>query len=132
MQRMNLTSCITRFSVAIAFAVLSALCTGSPALSAEDLVVLPSDVSLVGPEARQILVVEQRREGQFVGQVAADVTFESSDPKVVQIESGVLKPVGNGQAIVWAKVGGARPRRRSASPDSTSPTSGAFAITSNR
>ena len=34
------------------------------------------------------------------------MTFESSDPKIVLVEAGVLKPVGNGQAKVTAKAGG--------------------------
>ncbi|HXT60690.1 MAG TPA: DUF1549 domain-containing protein, partial [Pirellulales bacterium] len=49
--------------------------------------------------------VEQSREGHFVGQLTEGVALESSDPKVVKIEAGEARPVGNGEATVTAKHG---------------------------
>src|ERR1700722_15997669 len=103
--RINLICNSARLGRALALAVLAVLTTGSFAAAAEELVILPSEVVLAGPEARQLLVIEQRRDGQFVGQLSQDVAFETSNPKVVQVEAGVLKPVGNGQAVVTAKAG---------------------------
>jgi hypothetical protein len=74
--------------------------------AAESLVVLPSEFTLTGPAARQSLVVEESRDGQFVGQATEGVAFESSNPKIVTIENGQAKPTGNGQATITAKVGG--------------------------
>lgn len=78
----------------------------SHAFAADDsLVLLPAEIKLSGAEARQTLVVGQSREGQFVGQLIEGVTLESSDPKVLKIEDGEARPVGNGEATVTAKIG---------------------------
>jgi hypothetical protein len=79
---------------------LVGLFLGSPASAeGDDLVVLPSEFVLRGPEARQPLLVEIRRAGQFVGE-ANDVEFSSSDPQVLAVEDGVAVPVGDGEAEV--------------------------------
>ncbi len=49
--------------------------------------------------------MERSRDGRFVGQATDGVTFQSSDPKVVAVEEGIARPVGNGQATITAKVG---------------------------
>ncbi|MGH7138797.1 MAG: DUF1549 domain-containing protein, partial [Pirellulales bacterium] len=54
----------------------------------------------------QTLLVEESRGGQYVGQVAEGVTFESSNPQVVAIEDGVARPVGNGHTTITGNVGG--------------------------
>ena len=78
-----------------------------PTLRADDtLVVLPGDVKLTGAQAYQTLLIEESRGGQFVGQLHDDLALESNDPKVVAIEDGVARPVGNGQATITAKAGG--------------------------
>ena len=46
-------------------------------------------------------------DGQFVGQVADETHFVSSNPQVVTIESGVLKPLANGEATITATAAGA-------------------------
>ncbi len=75
-------------------------------LRADDtLVLLPAEVNFSGPQAYQTLLVEQSQGGHFVGQVRDGVTFESSNPQVVAIEEGVARPVGNGEAILTARVG---------------------------
>jgi Protein of unknown function (DUF1553)/Protein of unknown function (DUF1549) len=67
------------------------------------LAILPASIVLHGPKARQALVVEERAGGQFSGQAAKDVVFESSDPKVVRISNSVAIPVGDGCATVHAR-----------------------------
>jgi len=82
------------------------LCAGPAALVADEtLVLLPAEIKLSGAEARQTLVVGQSRDGQFVGQLSEGVALESSDPKVVKIEDGQARPVGNGEAMITAKIG---------------------------
>lgn len=72
----------------------------------ETITILPREFTLTGSEARQQIVVEELRAGLHVGQVAADkVAFESSNPQVVRISNGVVVPVGNGEAVVTAKIG---------------------------
>src|SRR6266853_4806005 len=72
---------------------------------AEQLAILPSDIVLTGPEARQKLLIERIRDGQFIGQVTNQIEFSSSDPAVVRIEKGVAMPVKNGAATIVAKAG---------------------------
>jgi len=74
-------------------------------LAAEQLAILPSDIVLTGPEARQKLLIERIRDGQFIGQVTNQIEFSSSDPAVVRIEKGVAMPVKNGAATIVAKAG---------------------------
>jgi hypothetical protein len=75
------------------------------AQAADSLVILPNEISLSGPRARQLLLVEEVRDGDIVGQVTEGVKFTSSDPKVVAIEEGHALPAGNGQATITAQAG---------------------------
>ena len=68
-------------------------------------VLLPSEIALNSPEARQTLVVQRQLNGQFQEQVASGVVFASSDEKVVRIDDGLAIPVGNGTATITAKIG---------------------------
>ncbi|MEX2561501.1 MAG: Ig-like domain-containing protein, partial [Pirellulales bacterium] len=69
----------------------------------EGLVLLPSEITLAGPEARQTLLVEQSRQSHYVGQVTEGLLFESSNPEVAVVEDGQLLPRGNGQATISAR-----------------------------
>src|SRR4051794_31617491 len=73
--------------------------------AADSLALLPAEFTLTGPAARQTLLVEESRDGQYVGQVSGGVTFESSNPKVVAVENGYAQPTGNGTATLTARVG---------------------------
>ncbi|HEX7448109.1 MAG TPA: DUF1549 and DUF1553 domain-containing protein [Pirellulales bacterium] len=85
---------------------LAAVWWAGPTLRADDtLVLLPAEIKLAGPQAFQTLLVEQSLGGRYVGQMRDGVTFESSNPQVVAIEEGVARPVGNGEAIITAKLG---------------------------
>jgi len=79
------------------------LVAGAGWSQAGELVILPGDVSLFGPEARQTLVVERLRGGTLVGQVKDKLAFESSNPKVVVVEQGVARAVGAGEATITVR-----------------------------
>lgn len=81
------------------------LLSASTPVSAESLTLLPSEIVLAGPEARQRVLVQATAGSQIVGQVTSGAVLESSDVKVVKIEDGFVVPVGNGKATITAKVG---------------------------
>ncbi len=69
--------------------------------------ILPPQPVLTGPHATQQLVVEDFRNGQFVGDVTAKAKFASSDLQVAEVsDSGVVAPVGDGTATIRAEVDG--------------------------
>ncbi len=72
---------------------------------AESLTLLPAKFTLDGPAAEQRLVLEMADGKTLLGQVTNNVTFTSSNPKVVRIEDGLAVPVGNGTATVTGKSG---------------------------
>jgi len=69
------------------------------------LVILPTQINLTGPEARQPLIVERVLDKEFVGQFTNDVEFVSSDPSVARIDHGTLLPVADGTIKITAKAG---------------------------
>ncbi|MDA0834853.1 MAG: DUF1553 domain-containing protein [Planctomycetota bacterium] len=86
----------------IACIVLAAI-TSSEIRAAEAIVVLPQEVQLAGPRARQRLLVELSRDGKLVGQLTEQVTYESSAPDIVKVEEGIAIPLTNGTANVTVK-----------------------------
>lgn len=67
--------------------------------------ILPSSITLHGPESRQQLILEKVRDNQFIGQLTNDIQFVSSDPNIVRIEKNEAIPVTNGTATISAKFG---------------------------
>ena len=77
-----------------------------PLLSkAAQLTLIPSTITLHGPESRQQLILEKTRDNQFIGQIANGVEFISSDTNLIRIEKGEAIPLKNGTATVIAKSG---------------------------
>jgi len=73
-----------------------------------ELVILPDDVVLRGRGSRQQLLVAARAGETYVSPGTARATFASSNPNVATVdEEGVVSAVGDGRAIVTARVGGA-------------------------
>ncbi|MSU28203.1 MAG: DUF1553 domain-containing protein [Pedosphaera sp.] len=70
---------------------------------AESLTLLPAKFTLDGPAAEQRLVLELAEGKTLLGQITNNVTFTSSNPKVVRIEDGLAIAVGNGTATVTGK-----------------------------
>ncbi|HEY6168797.1 MAG TPA: DUF1549 domain-containing protein, partial [Verrucomicrobiae bacterium] len=76
------------------------------AFAKDSLVLLPKEISLTGPEARQSLLVQKFNGSHFTGQITNAVQFTSSDPKVARVEGATVIPVGNGTATISTKVNG--------------------------
>src|SRR5262249_38159280 len=71
----------------------------------DQLAILPGSIALTGPEARQQLVIEKVRDGQFAGQLTNQFEILSSDPSIVRVENGAAIPVGNGRATLRVRAG---------------------------
>jgi hypothetical protein len=91
----------------LALAAAALVLLSIPARAAERrIILLPREIALTSPEARQALVVQWQVGEQFHEQAAADqVQLASSDEAIVKIEGGVAVPVANGKAIITARVG---------------------------
>lgn len=91
-----------QFIIAITF-LLGAGTTSLALTRAGRPVVLPGEVKLHGPEARQRLIVQwQGEDGKLYEQKTAALTWSSSDEKIVQVKDGVVIPVANGAAEISA------------------------------
>ncbi len=70
------------------------------AQAAPSLRLLPESLHLTGPSAQQMLVAEKLAGSHFAGQLTNGISFESSDPQVVQVTDGIARPVGNGKTLI--------------------------------
>ena len=71
-----------------------------------ELVILPERTVLRGQGARQQLLIESRQNGSFIGSHTDEAKFSSSNPNVATVdESGLVTAVGDGRAILTAKLG---------------------------
>ncbi len=70
--------------------------------------ILPGSFTLNGSTAKQMLVVESLNSDGYTGQLRAsdevEISFTSSDEKVVDVRYGVATPVGDGTATITVKV----------------------------
>ena len=64
--------------------------------SADSLIVLPREVTLTGPEARQTLLVEMADGPLVTGPVRDGVTFKSENEAVAKVVDRRVVPIGNG------------------------------------
>jgi hypothetical protein len=101
----------SRFShgVLAATAWLMVWLASAPAQSdpAPSYVVLPHESTLVGSRARQPLIVESVVNSRFAGDKTYNAKFATSDASVAVVdESGVVRPVGDGQATITATIDG--------------------------
>ena len=72
----------------------------------ESLGVLPREIKLTGPEARQSLLVVQK-EGTLVTQsVRSLIVWSTGDERIAKVVDGVVVPVGNGLTTILAQVEG--------------------------
>ena len=101
------TAALRRTSLALLAANLSLVCGAANIVhAAESIAILPAEIALAGPEARQQIIVERFQNGQFFGQIADGVQFASDDPQVVAVENGALRPLANGEATITATAAG--------------------------
>jgi hypothetical protein len=83
-----------------------ALLLATTAAFGQQLAVLPSDVELTGPEARQQLIAEARVEQHDEDWTRA-AEWSSSDTKVATVDKdGVVRPAGDGEARITARAKG--------------------------
>jgi len=112
-------------------AVAWQLCLGATSLRAaetglSELVILPGEFTLVGPEARQLLVVENQQDGKLVGQATEGVELSSSDPKIIAIEGNIVRGVADGEATLTAKANGRTATARVRVVDAAKPLGWSF------
>ena len=73
--------------------------------AAADLEVLPKQVTLAGPEARQQLIAEATQ-GAFQEDWTSKAQWSSSNPAVAAVNpKGLVSPVSDGEAVITAKAG---------------------------
>ena len=68
--------------------------------AAETLVLLPREVKLSGPEARQSLLVVLDEGTQVTGTVRAGTVWSSQNEAIAKVVDGVIVPVGNGSTTI--------------------------------
>jgi hypothetical protein len=99
----------TVFTVAMVVALVGA--TGAhgdeaaQSVLAESITIVPAEIRLVHPQARQAVLVQWTRGSDVLSQ-AADATITSNNEGVCRIENGVAIPVADGTAELTAEVGG--------------------------
>src|ERR1700712_3875068 len=83
------------------------VCASVQAANDPSYALIPAETALVGPHARQQLLVESVAKEQLTGDRTAAAKFTSSDAEVGTIdEDGVVHPVKNGKATITATVDG--------------------------
>ena len=87
--------------------VLLCLLATCPSLrGAESVVILPREIVLDGPHARQRVVVERLLEGRAAGDLTPQAQWRVADPELATLEDGVLRPRRDGQTRLLAEVAG--------------------------
>jgi hypothetical protein len=103
---LNRTGRNRRGAFALLLALLAAPSAGWAAEAAPArLELTPGHLQLHTARARQQLAVTGYYGPEDLRDVTGEATFESSDPKVVSIDGSVVHPVGNGSAIITARLG---------------------------
>ncbi len=85
-------------------AALAVLALASCAV-AQEIAILPAEISLNSSSPRQRVVIEKQEAGQFTGEIAG-ATLVSSDPAIVKIEQGHAVAVADGTVTLTATEGG--------------------------
>ncbi len=67
---------------------------------------IPDEIRLTGPAARQQVLVEDVASGNPIGQVTNTPSYAVDHPEVVKVEDGALHPLTNGTAMVTVTVNG--------------------------
>ena len=69
---------------------------------AAEIAILPEEITLDGPEARQRVLVVKREDGNVSGEVASpEISIDK--PEIVELVDGVLQAKGNGTATITAR-----------------------------
>ncbi|MCG3195655.1 MAG: hypothetical protein GHCLOJNM_00122 [bacterium] len=86
------------------FLALLCLLTSRPAPA--EIRVLPSEITLSRAGEAQRLLIEGVEGSLWTGDRTSEAEISTSDPKVARVEGGVLRAVGNGEAVLSASVEG--------------------------
>jgi hypothetical protein len=85
---------------------IACLMLARPTVSADELRLLPSDISLAGSQATQRVIVTLEKNGKVVGERTDQARFTSSDPSVFVVDAtGVVRAAGDGVATLVANIG---------------------------
>ena len=97
-----------RTRLAAGWLISAALLTLIPrVVSGAELHLLPPSARLAGPHARQRFVVERVEGSVGVADLTARARFATDNPRVATVDrDGVVRPVGNGLALISASVDG--------------------------
>lgn len=87
-------------------AVLMNLPVARHSTAAETVVVLPREVRLTGPEAKQTLLLEATDGSLITGPAQGTVSFTSDNPNVAKVIDGRVAATGNGKATITATANG--------------------------
>ena len=89
-------------------ALVAAFLLTSPcvAQSPSSIDILPDGVTLSGPQSSHRLIVQGRFADGSERDLTANAAFEASNPKVVNMDNGVLRPLANGRTRLTAEVAG--------------------------
>jgi len=88
--------------IVLLMSVCAATCGPARLRAADELISLPSSISLRGAESRSGVLIQQRHGAETGAQLAEGVTFSSSDPEVAELVEGVIVARGNGKAVITA------------------------------
>ncbi len=87
-------------------ALSGVLCLAAPAYAGPSLAILPESIQLTGPEAWQQLLAQASFDGHQQDWTRR-AEWSSSDPEVATVsETGVVRPVSDGSAVISAKAEG--------------------------
>ena len=83
-----------RKALVAAFLLISPCVAQSPS----SIEILPDGITLSGPQSSHRLIVQGRFADGSERDLTANAAFEASDPKVVSMDNGVLRPLANGRS----------------------------------
>ena len=82
------------------------LVTGIPLAAAESLIILPNEIRLKGPEARQTVLAEMA-DGLLVTQsIRSGALWSSGDERIAKVVDGQVVPIGNGTTTISVTANG--------------------------
>jgi hypothetical protein len=99
-------------SLRIRVSILSALLVAVPCVAAE-LKLYPTEILLTGPRAAQQLLLVEEESGRAVADRTATAKFMTANPNVAVVdETGLVKPIGDGETAITATTNGKTARTK--------------------
>ena len=88
------------------FLLTASMVSRGRAVADEGLALIPSECTMGTLESRQSLLVQRVAGGEIARHVDRGIAWSSSDPAVATVEEGVVRPIGDGEATITARLGG--------------------------